>query len=52
MSFKRYLEEQKNTHMEHAEDLVLNAGVQGARMAINYFQGVRDMLAGHSSYGW
>lgn len=48
MSFKRYLEEQKNTHMEHAEDLVLNAGVQGARMAINYFQGVRDMLAGHS----
>lgn len=48
MSFKRYLEEQKNTHMEHTEDLVLNAGVQGARMAINYFQGVRDMLAGHS----
>lgn len=48
MRFKRYLEEQKNTHMEHAEDLVLNAGVQGARMAINYFQGVRDMLAGHS----
>ena len=48
MSFKRYLEEQKNTHMEHAEDLVLNAGVQGARMAINYFQGVRDMLAGHT----
>ena len=48
MSFKRYIEEQKNTHMEHAEDLVLNAGVQGARMAINYFQGVRDMLAGHS----
>lgn len=48
MRFKRYLEEQKNTHMEHGEDLVLNAGVQGARMAINYFQGVRDMLAGHS----
>lgn len=48
MSFKRYIEEQKNTHMEHAEDLVLNAGVQGARMAINYFQGVRDMLAGHA----
>lgn len=49
MSFKRYLEEQKNTHMEHAEDLVLNAGVDGARMAINYFQGVRDMLAGHTA---
>lgn len=48
MRFSKYLEEQKNTHMEHAEDLVLNAGVQGARMAINYFQGVRDMLAGHS----
>jgi len=48
MKFKRYLEEQKNTHMEHAEDLVLNAGVDGARMAINYFQDVRDMLAGHT----
>lgn len=48
MRFSRYLEEQKNTHMEHAEDLVLNAGVAGARMAINYFQGVRDMLAGHT----
>jgi hypothetical protein len=50
VSFKRYLEEQRqvNQHMEHGEDLVLNAGVQGARMAINYFQGVRDMLAGHS----
>lgn len=48
MSFKQYLEEQKNTHMEHAEDLVLNAGVDGARMAINYFRDVRDMLAGHS----
>ena len=48
MSFKNYLEEQKNTHMEHAEDLVLNAGVDGARMAINYFRDVRDMLAGHS----
>jgi len=34
--------------MEHAEDLVLNAGVDGARMAINYFQDVRDMLAGHT----
>ena len=48
MKFKRFLEEQKNTHMEHAEDLVLNAGVNGARMAINYFQDVRDMLAGHT----
>lgn len=48
MKFKRFLEEQKNTHMEHAEDLVLNAGVDGARMAINYFQDVREMLAGHT----
>lgn len=46
--FKLFEERQVNQHMEHAEDLVLNAGVQGARMAINYFQGVRDMLAGHS----
>ena len=35
--------------MEHLEDEVLNGGVEGTRGAINFLQGLRDMLAGHGS---
>lgn len=42
------LTEDKNTHMEHIEDLVLNNGVNGARQAINFLRYTRDHLAGHS----
>ena len=49
MSFKKYLEEQKNTHMTHIEDLVLDGGVRGTRDAILALRSLRDMLAGHSS---
>lgn len=49
MRFKQYLEEQKNTHMEHIEDNILNAGVDGARQSINFLRGMRDMLASGSS---
>ena len=48
LRFKEYLIEDKNTHMEHAEDDVLNKGVTGARDSINALRAVRDMLAGHS----
>jgi hypothetical protein len=48
-SFKNYLTEEKNTHMTHLEDLVLDGGVNGARQAINALQSLRDMLAGHES---
>jgi len=48
MNFKDFIVEQKNTHMEHAEDDVLNGGVNGARDSINALRNVRDMLAGHS----
>jgi hypothetical protein len=48
IKFKEYIAEQKNLHMEHMEDFVLNAGVEGTRSAINYLRAVRDMLAGHS----
>lgn len=34
--------------MEHVEDLLLDGGVDGARKAINFLRGLRDMLAGHS----
>lgn len=47
--FNSFLVEQKNTHMEHLEDNILNAGVAGARSTINYLQSLRDMLAGHTA---
>jgi len=47
--FASFLTEQKNLHMEHLEDEVLNGGVEGTRAAINFLQGLRDMLAGHGS---
>lgn len=46
---KTFIAEQKNTHMEHLEDMIFNDGVDGARMAINSLQNLRDMLAGRST---
>jgi hypothetical protein len=46
--FSSYLAEEKNVHMEHIEDSILNGGVEGARQAINYLRSLRDMLAGSS----
>jgi len=48
LNFNSYLTEQKNTHMEHIEDNVLNGGVDGARQSINFLRALRDMLAGNS----
>ena len=47
-SFAGFLTEEKNLHLEHLEDEVLNNGVVGTRSAINYLQSLRDMLAGSS----
>ena len=47
-SFNGFLTEQKNLHLEHLEDEVLNNGVVGTRGAINFLQSLRDMLAGSS----
>lgn len=47
-TFKEYLTEKKNLHLEHSEDEVLNGGVTGARNSINALRAVRDMLAGKS----
>ena len=44
-----YLTEEKNVHMEHLEDNILNAGVDGARQYINYLRSLRDMLAGKTA---
>ena len=49
VSFNEYLEEAKNTHMTHIEDLVLDGGVDGTRQAILALRSLRDMLSGNSS---
>jgi hypothetical protein len=46
--FTSFLIEEKNTHMEHIEDNVLNGGVQGARESIKFLRSLRDMLSGSS----
>jgi Family of unknown function (DUF6267) len=51
ISYSQYLEEAvngKNTHLEHIEDEIFNAGVKGASGVFKFLSGVRDMLAGHS----
>lgn len=48
-SLKTLITEQKNTHMTHVEDLVLDEGVEGARKAIFFLRDLRDMLAGNST---
>ena len=47
-TLSNFITEQKNTHMEHLEDAVLNGGVDGTRDAINLLRSLRDMLSGHS----
>ena len=50
-SFKQFINEDKNLHLEHIEDEVLNNGVDGTRQAINFLRGLRDMLAGSTKSG-
>ena len=49
--FNNFLIEQKNTHMEHIEDLVFNEGVTGTRKAIFFLRDLRNMLAGNVKEG-
>ena len=48
LKLKEYINEEKNVHMEHIEDLIFNEGVNGMRKAINFLRDLRDMLAGHA----
>ena len=47
-SFKGFTTNDKNTHLEHLEDDIINRGSAGGVNAINFLKSVRDMLAGHS----
>lgn len=49
LKLKDFIAEEKNTHMEHIEDMVFNEGVEGTRKAINFLRDLRNMLAGHST---
>ena len=48
-SFKGFITSEKNTHLEHLEDDIINRGSDGGRNAINFLKSVRNMLAGSSS---
>ena len=48
-SFKELLNEDKNTHMEHLEDEIINNGVSGATTAIKFLNSLKDMLSGGKS---
>jgi hypothetical protein len=48
LSFKQYLEEEKNSHMVHLADAIIDGGVEGTRQAINHLRVLRDTLAGHT----
>jgi hypothetical protein len=46
LKLQTFITEQKNVHMEHLEDLVLNKGVVGAREIFNFLTSLGDMLGG------
>jgi hypothetical protein len=48
INFYQYLTEDKNTHLEHLEDDILNNGTGGARNAIAFLYSLKDMLGGSS----
>jgi len=45
-SFKGFITREKNTHLEHLEDDIINRGSKGGDNAINFLVSVRNMLAG------
>ena len=45
-SFKGFQTQDKNTHLEHLEDDIINRGSKGGENALNFLKSVRNMLAG------
>ena len=48
-SFKGFTTQDRNTHLEHLEDDIINRGSKGGENALNFLRSVRNMLAGSSS---
>ena len=42
------LVEDKNTHLEHVEDDIINNGFEGGQNAVNFLQATADLLSGSS----
>ena len=47
-SFKGFTTTERNTHLEHLEDDIINRGTKGGQNAINFLKSIRNMLAGSS----
>lgn len=50
-SFRQFISESKNLHMEHLEDSLFNEGSAGVQDAIRFAESVTKMLSGSSSSG-
>ena len=46
IGFAQLLNEDKNTHLEHLEDEIINNGLTGAKTAVRFLNSLRDMLNG------
>ena len=49
LTFTQFITEEKNVHMVHLTDAIIDGGVVGTRQAINYLRALRDMLAGNTA---
>jgi len=47
-SFEQFLTEEKNLHMEHAEDAIFNLGSKGVPQVLNFFNALQEMLSSSS----
>ena len=47
-NFLQFLTEDKNTHLEHLEDDILNNGLVGGQNAIRFLESLLTMMQGHS----
>jgi len=44
--FKKVLNEDRNTHLEHLEDEIINNGMSGAKTSIEFLKSIKQMLQG------
>ena len=44
--FKQVLNEDRNTHLEHLEDEIINNGTSGAKTSIEFLKSIKKMLQG------
>ena len=49
MRIKQFLVENVNVHLYHVEEDIIRNGLVGAKSAVNYLNGLVDMMAGDTS---